>query len=250
MRVKGLRPIDTTGLLAVAPSDLKILDTAKRLDRYRQETLAGVDAVSMVFEEVAKHARSAASGDPDALAKLAAARLDGRRASLELENTQFVRGLDQIDTDHPNAWLVRSMMATNSALIEYLALMSSDSVAKSMDPKVSAARMIKFADEARSAARSVPSSADQQLDILRSEAATRGVTLGPRAEAYLAQMKDSVEVEIRIADHIETSADLVAEGGASSDRLQGLLDAVSDLVDERTKLIEKRNAALFPDTGF
>lgn len=196
-----------------------------------------IDAVLDLCDQVLALAPDVAQGDPGAQLKLAKTLQRGARTALQSENAMMEGGLAQLDSGHPQGAILRSILASNRALIALLDL----GVLLQDDPKADPTPLVK------------------QLQESLVKARTEALSAGPLARRAIAQLKDtpaddalkarvlaamdtydaSGRVEVQIVDILE--ALLQAEDPAKA---QSLNDELQSLVQQRLKLQSDRQALL------
>ena len=243
-KLKALPPVDTTGLVALAPEEPALLRLAQHLDRHPKTTLATIENASTLFKTIAADAPGAARGDPKAQLRLSASLIQGSRTIVALENVQTQQAIDSMQPDQPGAWLGRSSIAVNEGMMEVLNVLAAEVMGETVDADAASVRIARLADEARSAARRIDPAVRRMIERNRSDEAMKGSSLLTRMEGAFATFDESVKVELQMADHLERLAEFVAESNVASDEVDKHLDAISDLADERMRIDAERRALI------
>ncbi len=219
---------------------LKAAGMASDVDSTRalgEQMGAAIDAVLDLCTKVLDLAPAVAQGDGAALTEMGKALQRGTRTALLTENAMMQGGLATLDRGHPQGAILRSILASNSALMALLDI----GVKMQDDPKADLAPLIKqFQDsvaKARTEALTAGPLASRAIAQIKAEPGDEA--LKARVIAAMGTYAESGEVEVQIADILValTQTDDAAKAASLNEELRSL-------VQRRLKLQGDRQAIL------
>lgn len=198
---------------------------------------AAIDAVLDLCEQVMTLVPDAARGDQAARTRLTKAMTRGARTALVSENAMMQAGLVRLEPGNPQAALIRSVTASNNALIGLMDLAALLDENPKADPTQLATQIIGNLDTARSEAQKIGPLAQRMAVQLKSLPGDEG--LKARVLAALATFDESGQVEVQLVDTLKAmlSTSDPAKAEALNQDLQGL-------VNRRLQLQTARQAAM------
>lgn len=202
------------------------------------QTMGGaIDAVLDLCEQVMALVPDAARGDTTARGKLAKTMTRGARTALVSENAMMQSGLVRLEPGNPQGALIRSVTASNNALIGLMDLAALLDDNPEADPSKLAAQIVGDLDAARSEAQKIGPLAQRMAAQVKDLPGDEG--LKARVIAALATFDESGQVEVQLVDTLKAMLSTTDPAKA-----QSLNQELQGLVQRRMQLQTARQAAM------
>lgn len=234
-RLERLPPLDIAELerLAGGAGGMSISRIASGV---RPSVRRTIGSVTDLFEVIAEHAPSAATGDELAMVRLGIAGIEGTRALVEAENYNAERAMASIGVQHPQYWLLHSIARSNEALIEVLDAAIDEALEEDFKGAPYGERVLKLSGEARESARR-SSQLGQQLALeMQNDPQVRNTDLERKLVAMLRTYDQSAEVEYKVVDLLAAIGRTLVEKGSILDDMEKAMAPLESLADARARL--------------
>lgn len=180
--------------------------------------------------------------DPEAMSRLAQNTIVGMRLLIEGENSLLILQIANTQKDHPQSALNHSILASNQAIVEILKYWESMFDHERLDLVATGHAVSDKAKAAGVAARRIKplaASARQKLSVLSND-----TLLKSKMNAVIANYTEAGEVEIQLADMLETIAQRMIANDQELAAGDFPLSGTEALVDRRMQLQLARQAAM------